>query len=122
MNELILKQCKECNTLVKVIKNYDSNLICCGKPMQIIKPNTTEASAEKHLPTYEKIGNTLKITVNHVMEQEHYIEWILVVGKKGFKEQIFNPLDIPTMELPYEEGLTIYSYCNKHGLWKTEAK
>ena len=53
------------------------------------------------------------------MEEDHYIEWILVKTEKENREVILKPGDTPAMTVPYEKGALIYAYCNKHGLWKT---
>lgn len=122
MNELILKRCKDCNTIVKVINGNASDLSCCGKPLEEIKANTSDGAMEKHLPSYEKIGEKIKITVNHVMEKDHYIEWILVKTSTGSQERFLRPEEEPVMIVPYEPNAKIYSFCNKHGLWETEVK
>ena len=58
------------------------------------------------------------VEVNHVMDKDHYIEWISMVYQN--KEEIYylNPNNETRVEFDYKKGATIYSYCNKHGLWK----
>lgn len=87
--------------------------------MEEVKANSVDAAFEKHVPTYEKVGDVMNIKVNHVMEEDHYIEWILVLTEKEEKKLILKPNDTPEMTVPYEKGALIYAYCNKHGLWKT---
>ena len=121
MKELVLKRCLKCNALVKVLKDCncdDCGIICCKEPMKEVKANSVDASFEKHVPTYEIDGDTMHIKVNHVMEKEHYIEWILVQGERESRELTLKPGDTPEMIVPYEKGAIIYAYCNKHGLWK----
>lgn len=125
MKELILKKCMKCNALVKVLEDCscdDCGIVCCGEPMKEVRANSVDASFEKHVPTYEKDGNNIHIKVNHVMEEEHYIEWILVKMEKENREVLLQPGDTPEMIVPYEKGVLIYAYCNKHGLWKTEVE
>lgn len=125
MKELVLKKCMKCNALVKVLEDYKDEsygIICCGEPMKEVKANSTDAAFEKHVPTYEKEGENIHIKVNHVMEEEHYIEWILVKMEKENREVLLQPGDTPEMIVPYEKGALIYAYCNKHGLWKTEVE
>lgn len=123
--ELIIKKCPKCGSLIKVIEDChcpNGTISCCDTPMETIIPNTTEASVEKHIPTYQKVDDQLQITVNHVMEKDHYIKFILIQTKNEVRELHFTPNDFPTMTIPYQPGMTIYSYCNKHGLWKEEVK
>lgn len=122
MKELVLKRCKKCGALVKVLEEGSGKYICCGEEMEIVKPNSVDAAFEKHVPTYEKVGDNMHIQVNHVMEEDHYIEWILVKTEKENREVILKPGDTPEMTVPYEKGAIIYAYCNKHGLWKTEVE
>lgn len=118
MSELKLKKCLKCNNLVEDTLNKD--LICCGEVMQEVLPNQNEEIKEKHLPRYEIKEDKIIVSVNHVMETEHYIEWLLVKGKNTTVKKVFSPNEEPILEVPYEEGLVLYSYCNKHGLWMTK--
>ena len=77
MKELKFKKCMVCGTIVEVLEG-NGNLICCGKTMTDLIPNSVDASFEKHVPTYEVEGNNIRAKVNHVMESDHYIEWIIV--------------------------------------------
>ena len=121
MSELILKKCDECGALVKVLKDC-SDMSCCGKEMRTLIPNSVDAAIEKHVPTYEVKDDMIFVTVNHVMEEEHYIEWICIV--RDGKECITYLK--PGMEAKacckYVPGSVIYAYCNKHGLWKKDVE
>lgn len=116
---MILKRCSKCNSLIKVFNsNYSIN--CCGEEMKTIKPNTTDASVEKHVPEYEIVNDEIKVKVNHVMEEEHFIEWISYVHDNVEQTIYFKPNEIPMATFKYIKGATIYSYCNKHFLWSKE--
>ena len=75
--EFIIRKCDSCNATIKVLEdcNCKCKIQCCGQEMRELKPNTVDASAEKHIPTYEVKGDKIFVRVNHVMEEEHYIEW-----------------------------------------------
>lgn len=125
MKELVLKECKKCHALVKVLKDCDCEdckITCCKDPMVVVIPNSTDASVEKHTPTYTIEGNEIKIKIPHVMDEEHYMEWILVKTKNQNIEKLLKPGEEATMVAPYEKGSIIYTYCNKHGLWKKEVE
>lgn len=120
MEELKLKKCSVCGAIVKVVENKNnSKFICCGKEMEDVIPNSVDASFERHIPEVQVENNEMMIKVDHVMEENHYIEWILVKTEKENREVILRPGDTPEMTVPYEKGALIYAYCNKHGLWKT---
>lgn len=124
-NELIIKRCKSCGAMVKVLKDCtceNCGIKCCGEEMEILVPNSVEAAVEKHIPTYEKVEDEIFVKVNHVMDKEHYIEWIALV--KDNKEYIVNlyPEQNAECRFKYTPGSTIYAYCNKHGLWKKDVE
>ena len=122
-NELIIKKCKSCGAMVKVLKDCtceNCGIKCCGEEMEILVPNSVEAAVEKHVPTYEKVEDEIFVKVNHVMEKEHYIEWVALV--KDNQEYTVNlyPEQNAECRFKYIPGSTIYAYCNKHGLWEKE--
>ena len=121
MNELILKKCNKCGALVKILKDCP-DINCCGEEMKVVIPNSVDAADEKHVPNYEVKDGYIYVTVNHVMEEEHYIEWICLVreGKECCK--YLNPGQEAKVQFKYEPGSVIYAYCNKHGLWKKEVQ
>ena len=60
------------------------------------------------------------VKVNHVMEKEHFIEWIsLVADNKEYFIKLY-PEQNAECRFPYIPGSVLYAYCNKHGLWKKE--
>lgn len=124
-NELVIKKCKSCGAMVKVIEDCsceDCGIVCCGEPMEKLVPNSVDAVVEKHIPTYQKVEDEILVKVNHVMDKEHYIEWISMVKEnKEWKVQLY-PEQNAEVRFPYISGATIYAYCNKHGLWSEEVK
>lgn len=115
----MFKKCNTCGQIVHVIKN-ENNLICCGKEMMELIPNSTDAAFEKHVPEYEINDNKIYVKVNHVMEDDHYIEWIAIENDKEFYMKKLNPGDTPEAIFDNISNAVIYSYCNKHNLWKKE--
>lgn len=85
-----------------------------------IKANSVDASFEKHVPQFEMKDNLVRVFINHVMEDDHYIEWIMV--DYGTEQIIkhFVPGDEPSMMVEYRKGMKAYGYCNKHSLWVSE--
>lgn len=124
MRELILKKCKKCGTLIKIIKDCtceDCGIKCCDEDMVLIKSNDVDAAFEKHIPTYKVDGDNLIVTVNHVMDSEHYIEWIAFITDKKEEYIYLNPQEATKVTFKNGKGI-LYSYCNKHLLWKNEVK
>ena len=124
--EYVIRKCNHCGALVQVLydcKCDDCGIMCCGEKMSTLVPNSVDAAFEKHVPTYEIKDNKIEVAVNHVMESDHYIEWISIVTPSGVvTTKYFKVGETATFDFEYEDGSTLYSYCNKHGLWKTDVK
>lgn len=124
-NELVIKKCKSCKAIVKVLEDCNCGgcgIICCGEPMEKLVPNSVDAAVEKHIPTYEKVEDEILVKVNHAMEKEHYIEWISLVKENKEWDVRLYPEQNAEVRFPYILGSTIYAYCNRHGLWKKEVE
>lgn len=122
-NELIIKKCNSCGATVKIIKDCtcdDCGIKCCGEEMKVEVPNSVDAAIEKHIPTIEVIEDEIFVKVNHVMEKEHYIEWIAQVYENQEDFVTLYPEQEAEVRFKYKPGSTIYAYCNKHGLWKKD--
>ena len=123
MKEILLKKCMHCGAIVKTVKDCkceDCGITCCKETMKTIKSNSVDASIEKHMPTYEITDDKIIVKVNHVMEEEHYIEWICLLTDKKEEYMYFLPGDKAIATFDKVSSGKIYSYCNKHGLWLTE--
>jgi len=113
-------KCGVCGNIVEVVHASGGELVCCGQPMTLQIENTVEASKEKHIPVIKKIEGGIHVnvgSVEHPMEEKHYIEFIEVIfGKKVMRkyllpgdkpEACFKAKDLTLFDLPEEET----SYC-----------
>lgn len=118
-------KCNQCGNIISMISASGIPVMCCGKAMEEMVPNTVDASAEKHVPVVEVTATTVKVVVGeveHPMAPEHYIEWIAVETENGNQFKKLNPGEEPTatFKLNGAKAVAVYAYCNLHGLWKTE--
>ena len=118
-------KCNQCGNVVSMISASGVPVMCCGKKMEEMVPNTVDASAEKHVPVVEVTANKVEVVigeVQHPMAEEHYIEWIALETEQGMQLKKLNPGEEPTaiFRLNGEKATAVYAYCNLHGLWKTE--
>ena len=122
--ELVVKKCLKCGAIVKVIEdcNCPCGIQCCGEEMKELVPNSVDAAIEKHVPEYEVKDGKIFVKVNHVMEEDHYIEWISIVFDNKEVTKYFEPGQEAAMHCKYVPGSTIYAYCNKHQLWKKDVE
>lgn len=114
---------KDCGCVFGLIREGDERVPCSIKnAIEEIKPNTTEASEEKHLPVVKYEGNTVTVSVGsamHPMEKEHYIEWVYLQTEKGGQRKSLEPGENPTVTfvLDNDRPVAVFAYCNQHGLW-----
>lgn len=125
MSEQKFYICKHCGNLVELIHAGGGVLVCCGDPMEELKPNTVDASQEKHVPVITVNGETVKVAIGavaHPMTEEHYIQWIFLQTEHGGQHYILKPGDAPeaTFCLNGDKAVAAFAYCNLHGLWKKE--
>ena len=116
--------CETCGNIIAMVKPSGVPVVCCGKPMKQIVPNTTDAAQEKHVPVWSKEGNLVKVQVGsvaHPMIAAHYIEWVSLQTKAGNQRKALSPEQAPEVTFALTEGdevEAVYAYCNLHGLWK----
>ena len=91
--------------------------------MKLLEGKTSDEGNEKHVPVIEKTekGFLVKVgSVEHPMEQEHYIEWIEIIADNKVYRKFLNPGDKPEAQFEIQaESITAREYCNLHGLWKS---
>ena len=116
-------KCEKCGMMVDVIEDKCDSLTCCGKPMKEVVAGSVDAALEKHVPFCEIQGDGLYVKigeVEHPMSDDHYIMWIVAEYSDSIVKYFYKPGDKPEAFFDYEEGMTVYAYCNLHGLWKKE--
>lgn len=123
--KLEMYRCDVCGNLVQVLISGEGELVCCGKPMVLINPNTSEdASLEKHVPVFIKDAEgRLEIQVGsvpHPMEDKHYIMFIETISgdKNHVALEYLHPEQEPKMRLEMQEPEKAIAFCNIHGLWE----
>ena len=116
--------CETCGNIIAMVKPSGVPVVCCGKPMKQIIPNTTDAAQEKHVPVWSREGNLVKVQVGsvaHPMVAAHYIEWVSLQTKAGNQRKALAPEQAPEVTFALTDGdevEAVYAYCNLHGLWK----
>lgn len=119
-------RCNKCGNIVFVLKDSGVPLMCCGESMKVLDPLTRDGAVEKHVPVYEIKDNKVNVVVGsviHPMEDNHYIEWIVVKTNLNTYIKKLNPGEEPkaTFNLLNNEVVEdVYEYCNLHGFWKSE--
>ena len=121
--KLKIYKCNKCGNIVEVVHSGVGALVCCGEEMVLLSENTTDAAKEKHVPVIEKIEGGYKVTVgsvNHPMEEKHFIEWIELLTEDGKAyRQFLKPGAEPVALFKVDnDKVTAREHCNLHGVWK----
>ena len=77
-------KCSICGNIVELIEEGKGTLVCCGKPMDLLEPNTVDAAHEKHVPIINYSNERLEIRVGEVIHpytEEHHIDFIIKIGR-----------------------------------------
>ena len=115
-------KCQVCSNVVQMLRGGQGAMICCGKSMTLLEPNTVDAAKEKHVPVIEKIAGGYKVKVGsvaHPMEEKHYIEWIELIADERAYRQFLAPGQKPEAVFMIDVvSVSAREYCNVHGLWK----
>ena len=121
-----LFRCRHCGNIAHKIYDSKVPMVCCGEPMGELVPNTSDGAGEKHVPVIERDGNVLRVFVGevpHPMIKEHYITHIfveyddkLLIASLHYDNEPHTLFHIGD----YKGKVTVYEYCNIHGLWKAE--
>jgi len=123
IEKLQVYKCKICGNIIEVLHAGKPALVCCGKPMTLLKENITDAAKEKHVPVVETSNGKVVVKVGstaHPMEDKHYIEWIELIADDKVYLKFLNPGDAPQaeFEVATDDSIVVRAYCNLHGLWK----
>ncbi len=117
-------KCEICGNIVTHLASENNKVVCCGKQMTLLTPNTVDAAVEKHVPVYTVNGNTVSVKVGevaHPMLENHYITMIALETDKGVYIKKLTPNNQASAAFLLnndEKIVAVYEYCNLHGLWK----
>ena len=118
-------KCSVCGNVASLVDSKGPKLVCCDHEMAVLKPNTTDAAAEKHVPVAELSDGVLHVKVGNVPHPhtpEHHISWI-AVAQGPLTQRLALPQEeeaTASFVLTKNEPVTVYAYCNLHGLWAAE--
>lgn len=125
MAQATFYRCAKCGNIVAVVEKGTCVPQCCGEPMQELVAGAVDAAVEKHVPAVTRANGKICVqvgSVEHPMTEAHYIAWIALASAKRLEIRYLDPTDKPVAEFACDgaEDVTIYDYCNLHGLWKAE--
>ncbi|MDP8259021.1 MAG: desulfoferrodoxin [Candidatus Aadella gelida] len=116
-------KCEVCGHIVEVVNEGAPTLVCCGQEMVKLEAKGQDEGKEKHVPVTEdaECGITIKVgSVEHPMEEKHYIKFIEVLTKDKVLRAELKPGQKPEAGfcVSKEDVVEIREYCTVHDLWK----
>lgn len=116
-------RCNICGNMFVVVD--DRNVIpkCCDQDMEVLVPNTSDGTVEKHVPKVTNNNNEIFVEVGeiaHPMVPEHYITMIALETDRGVYVKYLTSDCSPTAMFKIcekEKPLKVYEYCNVHSLY-----
>ena len=90
--------------------------------MKLLKEKTEDEGFEKHVPIVQKTeaGVNVKVgSIQHPMEENHYIEWIEVIEGDRVIRKHLKPGEVPDVTFNIDTAdIIAREYCTVHGLWR----
>ena len=117
--------CRHCGNLIGMVNDAGVPMSCCGEKMEMLIPNSVDASNEKHVPVVCIDGDVVHVKVGevaHPMVEEHFIQWVYLHTERGGQRKSLKPGEAPEVSftLNGDKAIAVYEYCNLHGLWVKE--
>jgi len=127
--DLNFYKCVHCANLLVPAVASGVTPSCCGEAMELLVAGAVDAAVEKHVPVIEKDedGNHLVFRVGevaHPMADDHYIEVIVLRYEERTYMYKLEPGGEPSVKCAIRDNsvpMTVYAYCNLHGLCKVDA-
>lgn len=118
-----LYRCNICGNVIEITHEGASSLVCCNQPMVRLQAKTKEEGQEKHVPVIEELDKGIKIkvgSVEHPMEEKHYIKFIEVLTKEKIMRVELKPGQVPEARycVSKQDIVEVREYCTIHGLWR----
>ena len=118
--------CPTCGNVIELIEDHKVPVMCCGKKMEELVPNSTEAAVEKHIPVPTVENGVLKVSVGEVEHpsiEKHWIPFVAVKASDLVMRREIKATEKPEAIFPigdFKGEVEVYAWCNLHGLWKAE--
>ncbi len=110
-------KCSICGNVVEVLHSGAGSLVCCEQEMNLQEEHVE--FDEKHTPVVEEEGDEFVVSVNHVMDETHFVEWLEVVFENDEYTRTFLSPTHKSRVVFLKNGMIkkVRIYCNLHGLW-----
>jgi len=118
--------CENCGNTLESLWDGTGIVKCCGEKINELKPNTTGASKEIHVPVIKREGSKVTVSVGeepHPMKKDdHFILFIEVLaGDKVLRHDFKEGDGKAEASFLVEEGVPVKAraFCNLDDFWES---
>ena len=116
-------KCDICGHVIEIINRGAPTLVCCGQDMIKLEAKGQDEGKEKHVPVIEGDEKGIKVkvgSVEHPMDEKHYISFIEVLTKDKVLRAELLPGQKPEAGfcVTKDDVVVVRAYCTVHGFWK----
>lgn len=109
--------CPICGNVIQTIG--EAVVSCCGITLP---PIEAEDADSDHLVHVEIVEDEYYVSVDHPMEKDHYISFLVAVSDQGTNFVKLYPEGSAEARFKINRVAKIYAYCNRHGLFQANPK
>ncbi|MBR0445147.1 MAG: helix-turn-helix domain-containing protein [Clostridia bacterium] len=108
--------CPVCGNVI--LSTGNALISCCGITLP---PLQTEDPEEAHRLLVSRDADEFFVEMPHAMTKEHYISFLAAVSDQGIQFVKLYPEGAAEARFKAARVKWIYAFCNRHGLYRTEA-
>ncbi len=125
MADVKFYKCTKCDNLFAKVLEGPCTPECCGESCEELVAGSSDGATEKHVPALTREGGKVIARigeVDHPMLDVHYIQFVALATDDRLEIKKLHPGEEPVAEFACDasEHVTVYEYCNLHGLFKAE--
>lgn len=109
--------CPICGNVIQTIG--EAVVSCCGITLP---PIESEDADSDHSIRVEIVEDEYFVTVDHPMDKDHYISFLVAVSDQGTHFVKLYPEGNAEARFKINRVTKLYAYCNRHGLFQAKPK
>lgn len=117
LKRMVFYVCPVCGNIIQAMG--EGSFTCCGITLP---PQTAEAPDEAHSIQIERVENDLYVRMAHPMEKTHALSFFALITADAVHLVKLYPEQDAEARFPGVVRGTLYAYCNRHGLFRVQAK
>lgn len=117
MKKVCFYVCPVCGNIIQT--TGEATISCCGITLPVLQP---EENDDSHKICIRKTEDEYYISSPHTMTKEHFFSFFAAVSDKGVQMVKLYPEGNAEARFKINGVKWMYAYCNRHGLFRVDAK